>query len=203
MKKKLNSLKKKLLLSDYDQQVQIAIDFIEEVTYEESCEYIQELYNSDPFSLAYKVILSPPHILPIMTFSDFSVEVIHWLYSNNLEMQIDNEDIHDHFGTIISKSLKNTPYKCFNFHKDKSNNLILKDEFVFQEGLIHIIKQDTIHKVMMQPNQSAISLRIVFPASQNTCSIYNENGKILRTIENSILVRKRAIDQILVGRHNI
>ncbi|MEG4329082.1 hypothetical protein [Microcoleus sp. herbarium5] len=197
MNDKLALLRECLLRAPIHEQVQIAIEFLNKIDGKEVFTYLYELCKSEPFSLAYKLILSPPHVLPLLTFSDFSVEVIHWLYSNDPDMKADNEDIHDHFETIVSVALKGDPYKCIDFCKNKNGDFAIENEFIFKEGAIHIIRPETIHKVVMQPGQSAISLRILLPANRTTSYVYDENGNVIRNIENSMLVRQRAINQML------
>jgi hypothetical protein len=197
MKDKLISLKENLLKAQPHEQAQIAIEFAKKLECRRVLEYIHELFEDDSFSLAYKLILSPPHILPLFTFSGFSVEVIHWIYSTDAELKADNEDIHDHFSTIVSVALKGDPYMCFNFCKSENGNFYIEREFLFREGSIHVIKPETIHKVVMKPEQSAVSLRIILPSTRSISYVYDEGGNIIRNIEDSMLIRKREVSKML------
>lgn len=199
MKQKLNTLKQNLLMANKEEQTQLAVDFVKNISYTDVYQHICELHNADPFSLAYKLISSPPHVLPIFDFSNFFVEVIHWIYTDDPEMKAFNEDIHDHFGTIVSVALKGSPYRNFNFCKDKNGSLKIDEDFIFEEGTVHIIKADTIHRVVMQPNQSAVSLRVLLPATSNICYVYNEDGSIFSSIENALARKERAINQLLLS----
>jgi hypothetical protein len=197
MKENLISLKKNLLQARPNEQAQIAIEFARKLECERVFEYIRELFEDDSFSLAYKLILSPPHILPLLTFSGFSVEVIHWLYSNDPELKADNEDIHDHFSTIVSVALKGDPYTCFDFCKSGDGNFSVDRNFLFKEGTIHVIKPETIHQVVMRPGQSAVSLRILLPSTRTVSHVYDKEGNIIREIKDSMLERQKEVSKIL------
>ena len=92
-----------------------------------------------------------PHIVPLATFHGFSVEIIHWLYSDDIEMRTDNEDIHDHFGIIMSKALIGNPYLNISYEVNNSGNLEKIGEFLFRENNIILINPNDIHQVIMQP----------------------------------------------------
>ncbi len=198
MQKLLNNLERDIYHSSKNDQLMIVKNFLSEIDFSLVKLFINKAKEKDAFSLAFKVILSPPHIVPLATFHGFSVEIIHWLYSDDIEMRTDNEDIHDHFGIIMSKALIGNPYLNISYEVNNSGNLEKIGEFLFRENNIILINPNDIHQVIMQPKQSALSIRVVFPEDKQFCHVYNADGRIERRIENSMRIRSRVIDAITV-----
>ena len=139
MQKLLNNLERDIYHSSKNDQLMIVKNFLSEIDYSLVKLFINKAKEKDAFSLAFKVILSPPHIVPLATFHGFSVEIIHWLYSDDIEMRTDNEDIHDHFGIIMSKALIGNPYLNISYEVNNSGNLEKIGEFLFRENNIILI----------------------------------------------------------------
>jgi hypothetical protein len=197
MNKILENIKSALLNSSPELQVSVAAQELNKLDLDSVLEILKSESEIDNFSLSFKVMLSPPHVLPLATFSGFSIEIIHWLYSDNVSTKDDNEDIHDHFGIIVSKALAGNPYFNVGYELLDGNKLTKTKEFYFSAGDIHVINQDDIHQVFMRPDQSALTIRIVFPPTKKFCTVYDRNGLIIRRIENSIDKKNRAIAEMM------
>ena len=76
---------------------------------------------------------------------------------------------------------------CSHFNINNSGNLEKIGEFLFREN-----------NIILQPKQSALSIRVVFPEDKQFCHVYNADGRIERRIENSMRIRSRVIDAITV-----
>ena len=169
MQKLLNNLERDIYHSSKNDQLMIVKNFLSEIDYSLVKLFINKAKEKDAFSLAFKVILSPPHIVPLATFHGFSVEIIHWLYSDDIEMRTDNEDIHDHFGIIMSKALIGNPYLNISYEVNNSGNLEKIGEFLFRENNIILINPNDIHPEIIH------NFLIHFPAIINQIHFVNTN----------------------------
>ena len=160
--------------------------FINKITIEEITEYFSNRIESDLSQVLDSIYPDPPVVIPIFKYLNYVLELTYW-YPLNLGIDTDNydpEDIHNHFGYLVTKMLVGEGYEEYLYTKINSDEVQLSSKTFLKLNNTNIISPEYIHRIIYKSNKPSLSVRVFLPNVVAEMNIYNkETGKLIETIK--------------------
>lgn len=164
----------------------LAAEFVATLTLDAINVYLRDRAQVDLFGLVRDTIGTQPSILKLAHAEGFLLELVHWYPAKNQAIQMEQEDVHDHFGTIVSRALIGSPYRIIEYEELSPSLVVRVSEREFVEGSVELITPDTIHTAITSDRPNALSVRVVFPFEKPWMRIFcPTTGRLIRRIPNA------------------
>lgn len=164
----------------------LASEFLKAITLNAINASVLQRSQGDLFGLVRDTVGTQPSILKLAHASGFLLELVHWYPGVSWADQLEQEDVHDHFGIIVSRALVGSPYRIIEYEEVSPSLVVRSSEREFVEGSVEVITPDTIHTAITTDRPNALSVRIVFPFEKPWMRIFCPiSGRVINRIPNA------------------
>lgn len=135
-------------------------------------------------SVVRRLTPNPPSVLDLIDLRGYVLQVLYWypLDDKSIYGNYDTEDVHSHFGFIVTRALIGNPYVATHFRLGADGGVHRVGESLFQEGADSIISPEDIHSVRNSSSAPAVSVRVVLPPSRAEMQVYDKNTGTLKEV---------------------
>lgn len=141
------------------------VDWLRNTSLEDIKAECRRQAGQDILALARNLTPNPPAVLELAFYGGYALQLLYWFPIAALDKykSYDTEDIHSHFGTIVTKGLLGTSYQSHIYERSDSSVLREIRQKDLREGQLDVITSDVVHSVKHQDGRVALSARVVFP----------------------------------------
>ena len=162
--------------------------WIRTISLDDLTEALSAYGQQDLRSLVRRLTPNPPSVLDLIDVRGYVLQVLYWypLDDKSIYGNYDAEDIHSHFGFIVTRALIGNPYVATHFRLAEDQRVHWVGESLFQEGADNVITPEDIHSVRNSSGSPALSVRIVLPPSRAEMQVYDKaTGAVKEVIVSS------------------
>lgn len=167
-------------------QAEAFLAWIETVSIQQVKESIFESVCLDWRAVARRLTPNPPSVLDLDDLHGFCLQILFWfpIRDSKTYGTYDTEDVHSHFGYIVTRGLIGTPYETTRYEPCGADRVRQRERITFSEGEAYIIAPHDIHSVAHKGDSPALSLRVVLPYSMARMNVYDPaTGQLKETIK--------------------
>ena len=158
--------------------------WIRTISLDDITEALSAYGQQDLRSLVRRLTPNPPSVLDLLDVRGYVLQVLYWypLEDRSVYGSYDTEDIHSHFGFIVTRALIGNPYVATHFRLGQDQRVQMVGESLFQEGADSIIAPEDIHSVRCSSGRPALSVRIAFPPNRAEMQVYDKDAGTVREV---------------------
>lgn len=158
-------------------QTEYLINCLNSIEITDIANYFIKESEIDLYKVMNSIHADPPVVIPICKHKDYVMELTYWypLHFGIDTDEYDPEDIHNHFGYLVTKMLLGEGYKEFIYKESEENKVELESIHFLKQNMTNTISPKHIHRIVYESKKASLSIRIFLPNSISEMKIYDKH----------------------------